>query len=126
MGVRLGGVGEEAGRLDDQVDTQLRPRQIGGIALGENLDRPSGADGLTAVLQRVDDEPVLDDLDLAAELAVHRVVLEQVREGLGVGEVVDRHDFDRRVVFHGTEHQTTDAPETVDADSDSQARSLLE
>ena len=37
----LGGVvavGEEAGRLDDDVDAEVAPRQRGGVALGEHLE----------------------------------------------------------------------------------------
>ena len=47
----------------------------------------------------MDDETALDDLDIVVELAVDRVVLEQVRERLGVSQVVDRHDLQRRVVL---------------------------
>ena len=35
----LVGVGEEAGRLDDDVDAEVAPRQLGRVALGERLDR---------------------------------------------------------------------------------------
>ena len=34
----LVGVGEEAGRLDDDVDAEVLPRQLAGVALGEGLD----------------------------------------------------------------------------------------
>ena len=47
----LGGVvalGEEAGRLDDDVDAEVAPRQRGGVALGEDLE-----------LVAVDDEAVV-------------------------------------------------------------------
>ena len=32
------GVGEDAGALEDDVDAQVAPRQVGGIALREDLD----------------------------------------------------------------------------------------
>ena len=38
------GVGEEAGRLDDDVDAQVAPGQLRRVALGEHLDRLA-ADG---------------------------------------------------------------------------------
>ncbi len=30
---------EEAGRLDDDVDAEVAPRQVGGVALAEHLER---------------------------------------------------------------------------------------
>ena len=36
----LGGVGEEAGGLDDDVGAEVAPAQVGGVALGEDRDRP--------------------------------------------------------------------------------------
>ena len=82
----LGGVralGEEAGRLDDDVDAEVAPRQRGRVALGEHLD-----------LVAVDDQHAVADGHLARERAVDRVVLEQVAERPGVGDVVDRDDLD--------------------------------
>ena len=32
------GLGEEAGGLDDDVDAEVAPRQVGRVALGEHLD----------------------------------------------------------------------------------------
>ena len=37
MRPRLDGVGEEAGRLDDDVGTDVAPLQVAGLALGEDL-----------------------------------------------------------------------------------------
>ena len=34
------GLGEAAGRLDDDVDAQLAPGEVRGVALFEDLDRP--------------------------------------------------------------------------------------
>ena len=36
---RFGGVGEEAGRFDDDVDAEVLPRQLARVALGQHLDR---------------------------------------------------------------------------------------
>ena len=36
--LRLGGVGEVAGRLDDDVGAELAPRQGARVALGERLE----------------------------------------------------------------------------------------
>ena len=52
----LGGVvalGEQAGRLDHDVDAELAPRQIGGVTLGEHLDLgPVDGEGVVADLDR--------------------------------------------------------------------------
>jgi hypothetical protein len=70
--------GEEAGRLDHHVDAEVAPGQRRRIALGEHLQRSA-----------VDRDRVPVDADLAGEAADARVVLEQVGEGLRIGEVVD-------------------------------------
>ena len=79
------GVGEQPGRLDDDVDPEVAPRQRGRVALLED------ADGVA-----VDDERVLGVLDRARVGAVRRVVLEEERVHLGRDEVVDGHDLDVR------------------------------
>jgi hypothetical protein len=45
---------------------------------------------------------------------VNRVVLEQVGEGGGIGQVVDRHDFDVWNSVRGTKEITSDSTESVD------------
>ena len=35
---RLRGIGEDAGALEDDVDAEVAPRQVGRVALGEDLD----------------------------------------------------------------------------------------
>src|SRR5919201_967647 len=58
-------------------------------------------------------------LDLLAERAEHRVVLEQVRHCRRVAEVVDRHDLEVAAALQvRTEEVATDAAEAVDPDSD--------
>ena len=107
----LGGVlalGEEAGRLDHDVGAEVAPGQVGRVALGEDLD-----------LLAVDGDRAVGRLDLAREAAEDRVVLEQVGERLGVGEVVDRDEVEvgARLVG-GAEEVAPDPPEPVDADLD--------
>jgi hypothetical protein len=48
---------------------------------------------------------------------VHRVVLEEVRERLGIREVVDGNDFDIRnlLLLRRAEDLPPDAPEAVDS-----------
>jgi hypothetical protein len=56
--------------------------------------------------------------DLALEAAEDRVVLEQVGQSGGVGDVVDGHELQGRVAGGGPDHVAADAPEPVDADLD--------
>ena len=72
---------EEAGAFEDHVDSQVLPRQLRGIALGDDADAVA-----------VHHHGVALDFDLAGELAVHRVVAREVRVGLGRAEVVDGDD----------------------------------
>ena len=97
--------GEEARRLEHDVDAEVAPGQRCRVALGQHLQLvAAGADHAVA------------DLDLAGERAEHRVVLEQVRHRLRVAEVVDRDDLEVRApLAAGTEEVAPDAPEPVDA-----------
>ncbi len=104
--VRLGlrAVGEEAGGLDDDVDAQLAPGEVGGLALGEHLDRMA-----------VGHEAVLGDLDRVEGAPVDGIVLEQVGHRRNVAEVVHCHNLDLGIVHHRAERQAADATESVNA-----------
>ena len=105
--------GERAGRLDDQVDTELCPGQIGGVALCEHRH-----------LAAIEVEYPIVHVDVPAHLAVHGVIPEEVGERLDVAEIVHRNDFERGVegagalaFDEGTNEVATDAAETVDGDT---------
>ena len=71
----LGGavaVGEEAGRLEHDVDAEVLPRQLRRVLQREHLE-----------LVAVDRDAVALGRDVGLEVAENRVVLEQVRERLG-------------------------------------------
>ncbi len=85
MGASLVGLGEAAGRLDDDVDAQVLPRQLGRIGQLEDLD------GLA-----VDDDRILGVADGAGEVAVGRVVGEEEGVRRDVDDVVDGDDFEFR------------------------------
>ena len=57
------------------------------------------------------------------EVAEDRVVLQQVRERCGVGDVVDGDDVDVVVRQRGAHDVAADAPESVDADLDGHSSS---
>src|SRR5205085_8831375 len=50
------------------------------------------------------------------ELAVGRIVFQQIRQVLGGHHVIDPHEFDVRIRNSGAKNQPTDTPETIDAD----------
>ena len=74
---------EQSGRFDHDLHAELAPRQLGRVALGEHLERLA-----------VEHDLIAFGLDLVAQRAVDRIVLEQMREGGGVGDVVDGDDLD--------------------------------
>ena len=98
-------LGEEARALDDDVHAQVAPRQVGGVALGEHLH-------LFAVHVQV----VVVRVHVPGIPAEDRVVLQQVGEGRGVGDVVDRDDLQVGLTEgRGPEDVAADPPEAVDA-----------
>ena len=106
----LGGVvaaREEARGLEDDVDAEVGPRQVGRVALGEDLD-----------LLAVDHEAVVVAFDRARIAAVGRVVAQQVRERGVVGDVVDGDPLDVGLRgLAGAEDVAADAAEAVDPDA---------
>jgi hypothetical protein len=102
---RAGLVDELAGALEHDVDAVLLPRDLGRVL-----------DGRDDHLVAVDDERVVLDRHGAGELAVHRVVLEQVPERLDVGEVVDEDEIEAvGCVRQAADEAAPDASEAVDA-----------
>ena len=97
------GLGEQPGRLDDDVDAEVLPRQgARAAALSETDDRSA-----------VDRDAVVDDLDLVRKAAQHAVVLQQVRDRRGVTEVVVGDDLD--VVAAGERRAEVVAPDPAEA-----------
>ena len=115
--VVLGGVGEQAGRLDHELHAQLGPGKLGRRLGADHEDVPA-----------VDDEHIVLGLvggrllraDRAVETTLGGVVFEQV------GQVVGRHDIadgdhiegraEQALLHEGAKDETADAAETVDCD----------
>src|SRR5699024_1955712 len=80
--------------------------------------------GVDLDLLAVDDDGVLGGrngvlvlADLAAEGALSGIVLQQVSQHLGAGQIVDGDDLVTLSVEHLTESQTANAAKTIDSNS---------
>ena len=105
--VQLGFVaaGEEAGRLQDHVHAEIFPGQLGRIALLQNPNLLAAHDDVLVVVT-----------DLAVEFPVNRIPFQKMREGVSVGEIVDRADLRDLVLRHGAQDVAPDAAEAVNAE----------
>ena len=114
--VRRGGlgVGELAGGLDHDLRAQRAPVELRRVLDGEDLDRLA-----------VDRDAVLFRLHRLRDRTEDGVVLQQVRQRLGVGQVVDRHELDRRVAERRPDDIASDAAEAVDCYLDCHKLSIL-
>ena len=98
---------KEARRLEHDWDIELFPRQCGWVALGEHAD-----------LLAVDRNPVSGDLDGVRETTKHGVVTQQMSQGLGIGQIVDRDDLNIGGAGIGrAQDVTADAAEAVDGNT---------
>jgi len=117
MGLSLSGGGEDTGGLAHVRGADLSPRNVGRVALREELDGAL----LSALLS--DDEAVgcLVGLDGSGVLSVDGIVLEHVT-GVVEGKegVVDGDGGDITLVLEGgSAYETTDAAESVYSNLDS-------
>ena len=99
--------GEDARAFQRDLDAEFLVGQLGRVALGGHLDRATA-----------DVDRVAGDLHVMRELAVHRIVAEQVGVGLDRAEIVDRDDLDVRTagLDDGAQNVAPDASEPVDRD----------
>src|SRR5580658_137541 len=103
----LGGVmciGELSGGFDDDLGADGSPIKLGGIFGGENLD-----------LLAVDGDGIGIRVDFRVEASEDGIVLKQMGEGLGVGEIINGDEFDVAAVYGGANDVAADAAEAVDA-----------
>src|SRR6185312_1984954 len=98
---------EQPGRLDDDLDAHVLPRQVGRIALGDH-----------AHVLAVDDQLAVARLDRAGKAAVHRVVAQQMSRDLRLHQVVDGDDLvSGTALTSGAKDVAADAPKPVDANA---------
>ena len=112
--------GVEAGALQNNVNADLAPRAILSVLNGIDLD-----------LLAIDDDGILGSFDgvlvltdLAQERALSGVVLEQVSQHLGAGQVIDGNNFVALSLKHLTESQTADTAKTIDSNFNSHSKIL--
>src|SRR6185437_14826436 len=98
---------ELAGRLDNQIDVEVTPRQHSWVALLEQRHSPT-----------VDEQGAAGRANVPVERAERRVVLEQMRQRRGVPQVVDPNDDDALVeepsIEEAAQIVTADTAEPVD------------
>ena len=107
LSLGLGSV--ETGALQDDVNIQLTPGQLGSVSLSVDGD-----------FLAVDNDVVLASLDsVSAEgsgvSTLSGVVLQQVSQHLGGGQVVDSDNLEALSAEHLTESQTADTAKTIDS-----------
>ena len=98
----------EACALKNYVDIQLTPRKVSSVLLGIDRD-----------LMSINDDGVLCALNLVSkfELALCRVILEQVCKHSRGCKVVDCYDLKPLCCVHLTECQTANTTKTVNCNS---------
>src|SRR5262245_26393651 len=101
-------VGEEPGRLEHHVDAEILPRQLRRILHRQHLE-----------LVAVDRDAVLFGFDACVQVSKHRVVLQQVGERMGVGEIVDGDEVNLAIAERRPHDVPADAAEPVDSYPDS-------
>ena len=98
-------LGEEAGALQNHVNTQLAPGQLSGVGLGIDGD----------LLAVHGDRGVVALHSVALVTALSGVVFQQVSQHSGAGQVVDRNDLVALSAEHLTESQTANTTEAIDS-----------
>ena len=81
-------VGEQAGALEHHVDAEVLPGQLSGVAFAEY-----------AHALAVYEQCLVTGRDFVPEGPVHGIVLEEVGERLGIGQVVDGDKLQRAAVL---------------------------
>src|SRR6266487_1003486 len=100
------GIGEEAGGLDNDVGTKVRPGDLRGIALRDDLD-----------FVPIDDQRVFGGRDLTRKTTVGGDVLQQVSICLRVCDVVNGNDFQflRVALDDRLQRLSSNTSKTIDA-----------
>src|SRR5439155_9348804 len=98
---------EQSAAFEHDADAQVAPWELRRVAFAEH------ADMLVTDAQRI-----LLRSDVHTEAAVHRVVGEQMRQRMGVGDVIHRHELDVVAAQARPQDVAADAAKAIDADRD--------
>ena len=97
------GIGESSSGLNDHLSTQGIPVQLRRILGRKDFDAFSG-----------DDDGIGFRLHVLAERAENGVILEKMRQGLCVGQIIYRHKFDVVPMQTCPDYISTDPAEAID------------
>ncbi len=102
-------VGENTGAFEDDIDAVIFPRNRGRIALLVDVD-----------FFAIHNQRVAFIADVEIRAAMDAVILHQMGIGLGIGQIVDRDEFDVGAArfIQGPGDKTTDATKTIDTNFD--------
>ncbi len=100
-------IGEEARRFEHDIDAEVFPGKLSRILDGQHLE-----------LVTVHRDARFARLDCGVQVAQHGVVLEQVGQRGGAGQVVDGDEIDIVVAERGPHDVAADAAKSVDANPD--------
>ena len=97
-------IGKAAGGFHHHLRAHRFPIQLGRIFFGEDADLLAiNADGISL------------SLDLVMQVAEDGIVFKKMGQGLGVGEIVDRHKIELAHAQRGAQDIAPDAAKPVDA-----------
>ena len=106
MATRALPLGETPGGFDHILDPQVSPGEVLGVFLRQDLDRLAA-----------DQEVIFFGFDRHRKLAVHRIVLQQMGQRPGIGQIVDRHELQLGIAEGGPEDIAPDPAEAVYSDT---------
>ena len=96
---------ELAGRFDDDVHAEFPPRQVAWVTIREDLDRLA-----------VHHHEIAASFDFMVQLAVDRVIFEEMRRLLGIGSAVHGDDLHLFVLQRRPQAHPADPSKAVDSD----------
>src|SRR5437879_2325373 len=97
-------VGEMTGGFHYDLCADRTPIQLAGISDCENLDRLAA-----------DIDGVRFDFDVLLESAENGIVFQQVGQGLRIGQIIDRHEFDILSMQTRSDYIPADAAKAVNS-----------
>src|SRR6266516_6718848 len=109
------GFGKKAGGFDHYLGAHRLPVNLCRVAFREHTE--------FFVLHL---DPVCGGGDIVLEISQHRIVLQQVRECLRIGDIVNSNEVDFRIPKRGAKNVAPDATKSIDADFNCHSVSILQ